>query len=118
MPFPAIRKRRYRRRHGRCYELSFLTLMDLHDMGQSNGVELVHGTVTLYGVLIAHAWLEGHSEVYDAVEDVTMPIAQYVAKHEAVAERRYTLMEACRIVGEPGTTFGPWHPTAGRMRDF
>jgi hypothetical protein len=46
---------------------------------------------------IGHACLESNNEAYDAVSHETMPIAQYVAEHGAIAERRYTLDEACKV---------------------
>jgi hypothetical protein len=104
--FPA--KSRFRRRHKRCYELAWKTLFDLNDAGKADGVTLVHGTVAspAGGFPIEHAWLEGGGEAYDAVDHVTMPVAQYVAERGAVAERRYTLKEAC---ARPERYFGPWH---------
>jgi hypothetical protein len=87
-------------------------LFDLDDAGKADGVTLVHGTVAspCDGFPISHAWLEGHGEAYDAVDHVTMPVAQYVAERGAVAERRYTLKEACSIVCTEGHYhYDPWH---------
>jgi len=115
MPFPTVKKRRYRNRHSRCYELSIKTMFDLADAGKSDGVVLVHGRVTVVvsGRVIDHAWLEGGGEVYDPVSDTTRPIAEYLARHQAVAERRYTLREMCDTMLEHHHE-GPWH--RGRIR--
>jgi hypothetical protein len=71
---------------------------------------LVHGTVTsrFDGFPIKHAWLEGGGEAYDAVDHVTMPVAQYVAERSAVAEWHYTLEEVCQIICTEDH-YGPWH---------
>jgi hypothetical protein len=110
--FPA--KLRYRRRQKRCYELAFKTLLDLNDAGKADGVTLVHGTVASPhdGFPIAHAWLEGGDESYDAVDHVTIPVAQYVAERGAVAERRYAVKEAAQIMCAENH-WRPWHETAG-----
>jgi hypothetical protein len=62
------------------------------------GLVLVHGAVMVGASVIGHAWLESDGEAYDAVDHVTMPIAQYVAEQGAVAERRYTLKEAYQMM--------------------
>jgi hypothetical protein len=114
--FPA--KSRFRRRQGRCYELSFRTMLDIHDAGNVDKVTLVHGIVRFDRLtLCAHAWLESEDgEAYDAVRHVIMPIAQYYKERGAIVERRYTLREA-GLVMEETWTYGPWHQTAGTLRD-
>jgi hypothetical protein len=94
--------------------LSLRTLRDLDDAGKADGVNLVQGTVAspIDGSAFAHAWLEGHGEAYDAVDHVTMLVAQYVAERGAVAERRYRLEEANKLGCTKGH-WGPWHNTAG-----
>ena len=109
------RKSRFRRRRGRCYELSYHTLFDIQYAGNADGVTLVHGTVKspLRGIPIGHAWLESEDEAYDAVTHKTMPIAQYYAEQGAVAERRYTLQEMSKILLGGVKHFGPWHESKG-----
>ena len=109
------RKSRFRRRHKRCYELSYHTLFDIHYAGNADGVTLVHGTVKspLDGFPIGHAWLESEDEAYDAVAHQTMPIAQYYAEQGAVAERRYTVQEVNKIFSRGVDHAGPWHEITG-----
>jgi hypothetical protein len=110
--FPA--KSRFRRRHHRCYELAFRTLMVMHEAGEADGVTLVHGTVMIGGMVAGHAWLESDDEAYDAVAHEAVPIAQYVADRGATVERRYTFPEACeRSCSDKSRFYGPWHETAG-----
>jgi hypothetical protein len=45
--FPATS--RFRRRHKRCYESAFRTLLELEDASRPAGAVLVHGTATLRG---------------------------------------------------------------------
>jgi hypothetical protein len=55
----------------------------------------VHGVIEGF---IAHAWLEKDGTVYDAVLDRFMPGAQYAEEFGAVAERRYSLLEAAHAM--------------------
>jgi hypothetical protein len=109
------KKSRFRNRWKRCYELSFRTLLNLAQAGHADGVTLVHGTISVMGGPIGHAWLESDGEAYDAVAHETMPIAQYVAEHGAIAERRYTLDEALKVSQAQKPRYyerhhyGPWH---------
>jgi hypothetical protein len=98
--------------------LAFKTLFDLHDANKADGVVLVHGTMTLKsGTIADHAWLEGDGDVYDAVDHVTMPVAQYAAKRGAIAERRYTAKEVSSLVMRNEIDhYGPWHDTWPRKR--
>ena len=105
--FPS--KSRFRRRHKRCFELSFRTLRDLDDAGNADAVTLVHGTVRTRSGPTPHAWLGSDYEAYDAVAHEIMPIDQYVAVHGAIAERRYSLKEANEISRRQGWHYGPWH---------
>lgn len=111
-PRIAVRKARA----GRCFELAF--------KGQDRAPEwlLVHGLVRSLAYasslqVIAHAWLELDDKVYDPVQDRFFARAEYYAILRAVAERRYTPMEAARAaLSGPGCgTYGPWHDTAGAL---
>jgi hypothetical protein len=70
-----------RKRSGRCYELSYILLLDL-----GAPAILLHGSITdMPGGdnWIRHAWLEMGGNVYDAVLNKAMPVAQYVALRRA-----------------------------------
>jgi hypothetical protein len=100
---------RARQRTGRCYELSLKTLQRLGDSGVADGVSLVHGTALLAWSRTGHAWLEheGEGEVYDAVFDTVMSVADYVAEYGVIIERRYTIREACKLMVAQ-SHWGPW----------
>jgi len=55
--------------------------------------------------------------VYDTFLDRYMPWDEYAAEHGAVAERRYTRVEAARLASNTGDHGGPWHKTAGYVRE-
>lgn len=102
----------FRRRHGRCYELAWKTLADLHDTGKADGVTLVHGTILLpSGCRTGHAWLEDGTYAYDAVWHTTQPLSVYALEQGAVTERRYTFPQVCEMAAEK-SHWGPWHESA------
>jgi hypothetical protein len=105
--------RRYRNRHGRCYELAWRTLMDLED---DTTATLVHGSVTQwkgFGDRIGHAWLEAGGEVYDPVANEVVSMAQYTAERSPMVERRYARLEAAHNAVTLDH-YGPWHTPACR----
>jgi hypothetical protein len=115
MKLPA-KKRRYRRRLGRCYALAAQALLDVYEADKETTATLVHGRTGVG----PHAWIECDGEVYDAVLDRTMSIAQYAAEWHAVVERRYTFLEACAEVAKE-KHLGPWHESeylAARIAEF
>jgi hypothetical protein len=62
---------------------------------------LVHGFIHLAYIPtfpIPHAWLERQGNVYDAVFDVQMPTADYVALHRAVVKHRFSQLMAARLL--------------------
>ncbi len=46
-----------------------------------------------------------------------MPWDEYAAEQGAVVERRYTRMEAVRLAADTGDHGGPWHKSAGYLRE-
>ncbi len=46
-----------------------------------------------------------------------MPWDEYAAEQGAVVERRYTRMEAVRLAADTGDHDGPWHKSAGYLRE-
>lgn len=99
---------RIRKRTDRSYELAA--------KGQQRDPSwtLVHGTLKRG---IEHAWLEKDGSVYDPVADFFMASDQYVAALQAVAERRYSALEATEEMSSRKVkTWGPWHTTKGALR--
>ena len=100
---------RFRNREGRCYELSHIVML------RAPGAErfsLVHGRVAqregIKDVLIPHAWIElNDGRMYDPVKDNYSPVDEFAAVWHAVVERKYSRVEAMRMVVEHGH-YGPW----------
>jgi hypothetical protein len=108
--------KRVRDRRGRCYELAFKAV---HEEPGADKFTLVHGYVhTTFGDALAHAWIEtSDGRVYDTLLDRYMAIDEYTAERGAVIERRYTRMEAVQLAADTGDLGGPWHKTAGYLRE-
>jgi hypothetical protein len=92
-------------RQGRCYELA------LHAILNEPGAEyfiLVHGRIhdAAHNRVIAHAWLEIGSSVYDVVMDGYFSMTDYMTI--AVAEARYDHGQALDMFAKY-QCWGPWH---------
>jgi hypothetical protein len=99
-----LKRRRWRKRLGRCYELAYLTQQDNPDW------TLVHGEVDDgHGRVIGHAWIEKDDEVYDAVLDCVFLKALYKLERWAVAFEKYTRTEAALLLVKT-KNMGPWTP--------
>lgn len=97
-----LKKRKWRKRLGRCYELAYLTQQDNPDW------TLVHGEVDDgHGRTIGHAWIEKEDEVYDAVFDSVFSKASYRLERWAVVFEEYTRTEAALLLVKTNNT-GPW----------
>jgi hypothetical protein len=94
--------RRYVRRQHRCYELCGKILLDNPDWF------LVHGTVSVCGMDVFHAWLE-HDEgwVFDAVSNESQSADAYYQHRRAVSLNRYRFQEAAPLLLSNGH-WGPW----------
>jgi hypothetical protein len=97
-----LKKRKWRKRLGRCYELAYLTQQDNPDWS------LVHGEVNDgHGRAIGHAWIEKEDEVYDAVLDSVFSKVSYRLERWAVVFEEYTRTEAALLLVKTKNT-GPW----------
>lgn len=97
-----LKKRKWRKRLGRCYELAYLTQQDNPDW------TLVHGEVDDgHGRAIGHAWIEKEDEVYDAVFDSVFSKASYRIERWAVVFEEYTRTEAALLLVKT-KNMGPW----------
>jgi hypothetical protein len=106
-------RRKPRKRQGRCFELALLVMLRDPDADE---LVLVHGCVRMFGLLIAHAWIETEDgKIYDPVDDTIEPAEQYVARTGAIIERRYSQMEAMHPTSK-AIHYGPWHESAGISR--
>lgn len=104
--------KRIRNRHKRCFELCAKAMRD-EPHPQVDGFTLVHGRVCLgiLGLHHDHAWIEtGDGRIYDAVSNTYEPAADYMARHKAIVDRRYTRREFCETASATGHS-GPWHGT-------
>jgi hypothetical protein len=97
----AKRRRRYRLRSGRCYELAGKYLLD------DPTWTLVHGTARGRDGRIGHAWLVRGDTVYDATLDKSFARADYVARYAANEVTTYRAIEAARAMLVSGH-WGPW----------
>jgi hypothetical protein len=102
-----LRKRNFRTRVTRCYELSYQYLFDSDIAAQWL---LVHGEAEGRNGRIDHAWLERDGTVYDATTDRLYSFAEYETLFRAAVRVRYTVKEAARRVVESGH-YGPWSDT-------
>lgn len=94
---PGIRKRTRR-----CYELSARGQMRAPDW------TLVHGACRHdLGFEFGHAWLERDGQVYDAVRDEFMPLAEYLERAGARRIVSYTNIEAVQQMLAQNV-YGPW----------
>lgn len=102
-PELTCRNPRLRKRHGRCYELSFIGCREAPEW------TLIHGEVIGPGGIgrMTHAWLELDGWVYDPVLDMAERTSDYVNKFYAVVLSRYTFMEANAEILK-SRHFGPW----------
>jgi len=97
-----LKKRKWIKRQGRCYELAYLTQQDNPDW------TLVHGEVNDgHGCAIGHAWIEKEEEIYDAVLDSVFSKASYRLERWAVAFEEYTRTEAALLLIKT-KNMGPW----------
>ncbi len=93
--------RRFKHRHGRCYELAAKVMVR---EPESEGFRLVHGWISqlrFCGDLIEHAWIEvdAGNTVYDRVSDRYFPAEQYSEERRAIPDRRYSHAETMRLIG-------------------
>ena len=96
---------RFRKRAGRCYELSWRHLI----WGDRFiGGSLVHGEVRgrVYS-RIAHAWLERDTATFDPVRNEFYDTAIYRMRFEAATIKKYSQLEAAEIGPRLGH-YGPW----------
>lgn len=99
-----LKKRKWRKRQGRCYELAYLTQQDKPDW------TLVHGEVDDgHGRAIGHAWIEKDDEVYDAVLDSVFLKVTYRLERWAVAFEQYSCTDAALLLIKT-KNMGPWTP--------
>ena len=103
-----LKKRRFRNRMGRCFELAYLHLVDAADDWR-----LVHGEVDCVSDdggpgRTGHGWLEMDELVYDAVLDRLYERKTYYERFNAAANVRYSKREAAGEVSKTGHS-GPWH---------
>ena len=97
-----LKKRKWRKRKGRCYELAYLTQQDNPDW------TLVHGEADDgHGRAIGHAWIEKEDEVYDAVLDLIFLKAAYRLDRWAAVFEEYTRTEAALLLVKT-KKMGPW----------
>ena len=95
---------------GHCYEVAYRFMMD-HPK-EKNAI-LVHGKVrnVMRGKkkFIDHAWVEIGDQVWDnAFFDVMFPKDAYYRISDARPERKYNLLQACKVSVKHGT-YGKWH---------
>ena len=105
--------KRFRNRAQRCFELAFLAMMR---EPAAEKFTLVHGTIrSAHFGSVVHAWIEiGDGRIWDPVTDVYMPTDEYLKKHGAVVERRYTRAEAARMqAANPRCAL--WHRSDGAV---
>ena len=98
-----MKLRKFRKRTGRCYELSFATILDNPDW------LLVHGSVNGRYERIGHAWLEKDGMIYDAVLNERMPKDVYFEKYDVENCLTCANLEAAKLVLSTGH-YGPWTP--------
>ncbi len=93
---------RIRKRQGRCYELAAKAILDSGDEWV-----LIHGEANGPGGRSDHAWLQSGDMVYDPVADREIPLAVYLTKYGGNEHRRYTKMQAAKMVSDC-SVWGPW----------
>ena len=109
-----LRWRQFRDRHGRCFELAYLTIAD-----DSTDPEwrLVHGSVLFRtDGRMGHAWLARGEFVYDPVLDRVFSWSLFRESHGAVERIAYTRTEAVRRASESRHS-GPWVELADDIGD-
>lgn len=64
---------------------------------------MIHGTTP-------HSWLASHdgTRVYDTFLAAYFPADEYLRHFGCIEEKRYTLLEAARLLASSGE-YGPWH---------
>ena len=111
--------RRWRKREGRCWELSALFLVD------NPTAQLVHGRLSRFidvpESVLDHAWVEyekvfvdeagkqsAFRVVYDPVGDAEWEQEIYYGFYGVEVLARYSQSEMCALILERGS-YGPWH---------
>jgi len=96
-----------KRRQGRCYELAYRAM--LYEPGAEQFSLFRAAQLPGAGEMIApHAWVElDDDRVYDPVRDKYYTADEYAERYLAVAERRYSRVEAMRMAVHG--RYGPWH---------
>ena len=103
-PTPEPPRLRVRKRITRCYELSWMVVMD------SPAWVLVHGTCRgPTGEQIGHAWVEtlDGQHVYETMTDRVMCAGEHADYFAALAVHRYLQRQAAEQVVKSGH-YGPW----------
>jgi hypothetical protein len=101
--FPATR---HRNRHGRCYEIAGIAMLDLPENTEwrlCHGVKYHRVTGIVQPLWIGHAWLARGDLIWDPVENRTYAADDYRCKVRA----SYTRAELCKHIAA-GDTWGPW----------
>lgn len=99
-------------RAGRCYELAFNKVVELHRM--ANDAVLVHGVIKSTNLklsdtvgVICHAWVESEGMVWEPVTKLIAPIDVFNHLFDAETIHRYGRKIALKLALESGHC-GPW----------
>ena len=105
--------KKFRKREGRCYELSGQHL--LFDQKEFKGWYLVHGVYRWppgppedESIDIDHAWLEDDLHVFDPVKAEYFTKQSFYKDFDVRNVRRYTLKDAAKMIRQH-SHWGPWN---------
>lgn len=99
-----LKKRRYRNREQRCFELSAKTILDNTDW------TLVHGKINLPELpnhFYFHAWVMNGNKVYDPVKDLECTWEEYQEQFHAEILKTYSAKQTAELISGTGH-YGPW----------
>lgn len=98
--------------YGKCFDTSGRFALNNYEEGN-----VVHGSITLHGVKIAHAWVELPGDVvFDGTQTQFFDKNDYYKVTGAVKQHEYTFDEARTKMLSQGH-FGPWEVISGMLKD-
>jgi len=102
----AIKKRRYKKRDGRCYEIGYKFVED------NPSWILVHAVINpptgrFKGLPYPHCFCENDTYIYDPVLDVVYQKNEYYSVYKITDAIRYDLVTAAKTMVQ-NKHYGPW----------
>ncbi len=97
---------------GKCFDTAGRFALNNYSEG-----DLIHGTINIGEVKIAHAWIElPGNVVFDGTQTQFFDKSDYYKVTKAIPEHRYTFDKAREFMMDEGY-FGPWESTTGLLKN-